>query len=88
MAENLVRKWNCQAFVLPVTLWSAALAKLRSSAGVEILGVEKFYHGRSRMVIRITGKENQGRNNGYGSRTTATGRMAKSKIQTQAGKSH
>src|SRR6478672_391953 len=50
-------------------------------------GGKDFYHGRSRIAMRIKGRQNKGRNNGNGSSTTGTGKMEKGKIQTQTGKS-
>jgi len=49
-------------------------------------GGKDFYHGRSRIAMRIKGRQNKGRNNGNGSSTTGTGKMEKGKIQTQTGK--
>src|SRR6478609_7310099 len=60
--------------------------KLRSPAVVQPLGAEDFYHGRSRIGMRIKGRQNKERNNGNGSSTTGTGKMEKGKIQTQIGK--
>jgi hypothetical protein len=61
--------------------------KLRRPAVVQPLGAEDFYHGRSRIAMRIKGRQNKGRNNGNGSSTTGTGKMEKGKIQTQTRKS-
>jgi hypothetical protein len=62
-------------------------AKLRSPTAVETLrGRKDFYHGRSRIVMRIKCRENKGWFNGHGSSTTGTGKMAKGEIQTQTGK--
>jgi hypothetical protein len=57
-----------------------------NSSRCSTVGAEDFYHGRSRIAMRIKGRQNKGRNNGNGSSTRGTGKMEKGKIQTQTGK--